>query len=195
TSPTLCWTGKVGDASAFWVWGTLSLVRDTAASKLSPCTLHCVFMGFPTDAPPWQFYYPRSHRVLSSQDVTFNESVCFFRLHPHASHPVPPAPLFLVPVPPPVDPLPPQGPSPSGVSQVNPPLLIEPVVISSDTSGLAEGGDPAADDTATTPMDNSAAEGGDTGGEDVGGAGPGDAEIGGAKSGGEGSGGADFGAT
>ncbi|CAI7836432.1 unnamed protein product [Closterium sp. NIES-53] len=34
TSPTLRWTGKVGDASVFRVWGALSLVRDTTASKL-----------------------------------------------------------------------------------------------------------------------------------------------------------------
>ncbi|CAI7840919.1 unnamed protein product, partial [Closterium sp. NIES-54] len=50
TSPTLRWTGQVGDASVFQVWGALSLVRDTTASKLSPRTLRCVFLGFPTDA-------------------------------------------------------------------------------------------------------------------------------------------------
>ncbi|CAI7896852.1 unnamed protein product [Closterium sp. NIES-54] len=43
-----------------------------------------------------------------------------------------------------------RGPAPSGVSQVDPPPLVEPLEISSDYSGLAEGGDPAADDTATT---------------------------------------------
>ncbi|CAI7894866.1 unnamed protein product [Closterium sp. NIES-53] len=64
TSPTLRWTGEVGDASAFRVWGVLSLVCDTTASKLSPLTLRCAFLGFPTDAPPWQFYHPRSHGVL-----------------------------------------------------------------------------------------------------------------------------------
>ncbi|CAI7822373.1 unnamed protein product [Closterium sp. NIES-54] len=85
TSPTLRWTGKVGDASVFWVWGALSLLRDAKASKLSSRTLRCVFLGFPTDAPPWQFYHPRSRRVFSSQDITFDESVCFYRLHQHAS--------------------------------------------------------------------------------------------------------------
>ncbi|CAI7909979.1 unnamed protein product, partial [Closterium sp. NIES-54] len=72
TSPTLRWTGEVGDASAFRVWGALSLVRDTT------------------------------------------------------------------------------GLAPLGLSQVDPPPLVEPLVISSDTSGPAEGGDPTADDTATT---------------------------------------------
>ncbi|CAI7822690.1 unnamed protein product [Closterium sp. NIES-54] len=73
-----------------------------------------------------------------------------FGLHPHASHPVPLAPPFLVPVIYPVDPLPPQGPDPLGVSQVDPPTLVEPLEISSDSSGPAKGGDPAADDTAAT---------------------------------------------
>ncbi|CAI7770084.1 unnamed protein product, partial [Closterium sp. NIES-54] len=52
TSPTLRWMGEVGDASAFRDRGALSLVHDTTASKLSPRTLRCVFIGFPTDAPP-----------------------------------------------------------------------------------------------------------------------------------------------
>ncbi|CAI7862762.1 unnamed protein product, partial [Closterium sp. NIES-54] len=71
TSPTLRWTGKVGDASVF-------------------------------------------------REVTFDESVPFYRLFPYRSAPPLPPPLFLAPGPPPVDPLPPQGPAPSGVSQVDP---------------------------------------------------------------------------
>ncbi|CAI7805323.1 unnamed protein product [Closterium sp. NIES-53] len=166
TLPTLRWTGEVGDASSFRVWGALALVRNTTASKLSPRTLRCAFLGFPTDASPWQFYHPRSRR----------------------------------------------GPAPSSVSQIDPPPLVEPLVISSDTTGPAEGGDPAADDTATTrcsprletppgfpprsssptlqpvAVDTGAAGGFDTGGEDVGGGG-----HGGAETGGEGSGCADSG--
>ncbi|CAI7932788.1 unnamed protein product [Closterium sp. NIES-54] len=66
-------TGKVGDEFPFRVWGALLLARDPLAGKLSPRTLHCVFLG---------------------------------------------------------------------VSQVDPPPLVEPVEVSSDTSGPAEGGDP-----------------------------------------------------
>ncbi|CAI7778535.1 unnamed protein product, partial [Closterium sp. NIES-53] len=36
TSPALLWTGKVGDASAFRVWGSRAFVRDLSADKLSP---------------------------------------------------------------------------------------------------------------------------------------------------------------
>ncbi|CAI7810304.1 unnamed protein product [Closterium sp. NIES-53] len=75
TSPTLRWTGKVGDASAFRVWGSRAFVRDLSADKLSPRAVPCIFLGFPPDAPGWQFYHPTSRRVLSSQDVTFDESV------------------------------------------------------------------------------------------------------------------------
>ncbi|CAI7828199.1 unnamed protein product [Closterium sp. NIES-53] len=49
TTPTLRWTGKVGDASAFRVWGS-------------------------------RFYHPTSRRVLSSQAVTFDESVSYYRV-------------------------------------------------------------------------------------------------------------------
>ncbi|CAI7861333.1 unnamed protein product [Closterium sp. NIES-53] len=52
--------------------------------------------------------------------------------------------------PPPIDPLSPKGRAPSGVSQVDSPPLVEPLEISSDSSGPAEGGDPATDDTAAT---------------------------------------------
>ncbi|CAI7854797.1 unnamed protein product [Closterium sp. NIES-53] len=78
TSPTLQWMGKVGDASAFRVWGSRAFVRDLSADKLSSRAVPCVFLGFPPDAPGWQFYHPTSRRVLSSQDVTFDESVPYY---------------------------------------------------------------------------------------------------------------------
>ncbi|CAI7804961.1 unnamed protein product [Closterium sp. NIES-54] len=96
TSPSLRWTGKVGDASVFWVWGSRAFVHDTSADKLSACAIPCVFLGFFPDAPGWQFYHPTSRRVLPSQDVTFDESVPFYRLFPYRSAPPPPPPLFLV---------------------------------------------------------------------------------------------------
>ncbi|CAI5964078.1 unnamed protein product [Closterium sp. NIES-64] len=149
TSRTLRWTGKVGDASAFRVWGSRAFVRDLSADKLSPRAVPCVFLGFPPDAPGWQFYHPTSRRVLSSQDVTFDDVG-----------------------PPPVDPLPPQGPAPSGVSQVD---AVEPVKVAVD-SGAARGTEPA---------------GAGSGGAEPGGAEPGGAESGGAEPGGAESGGAE----
>ncbi|CAI7848998.1 unnamed protein product [Closterium sp. NIES-54] len=143
TSPTLCWTGKVGDALVFRVWGSRAFVRDTSADKLSARAIPCVFLGFVPDAPGWQFYHPTSRRFLPSQDVTFDESVPFYRLFPYRSAPSPPPPLFLAPGPPPVDPLPPQGPAPSGVSQVDPLRGTAPVqvaVVSGAAPGAASGG-------------------------------------------------------
>ncbi|CAI7897553.1 unnamed protein product [Closterium sp. NIES-53] len=186
TSPTLHWRGEVGDASTLQVWGSLALVRDTTAGKLS-----------------------------SRTDVTFDESVGFYRLHPHRISPVPPPPLFLVPGPPLVDPLPPQGLAPSSVFQVDSSPLVEHLEVSYDTSGPAEGVDPAAVDTAATrrsprletppgfpprpsspplqpiAMDSGAAGGGDTGRADSGGAESGGADSRGAESGGAGSRGAE----
>ncbi|CAI7883187.1 unnamed protein product [Closterium sp. NIES-54] len=117
TTPTLRWTGKVGDASVFRVWGSRDFVRDTSADKLSSRAVPCVFLGFPPDAPRWQFYHPTLRRVQSSQDVTFDESVSYYHLFPYRTASLPPPPLFLAPGTPPVDPLPPQGLAPSGVSQ------------------------------------------------------------------------------
>ncbi|CAI7864827.1 unnamed protein product, partial [Closterium sp. NIES-53] len=79
TSPTLRLMGEVGDASVFWVWGSRAFVRDTSADKLSARAIPCVFLGFVPDAPGWQFYHPTSRRVLPPQDITFDESVPFYR--------------------------------------------------------------------------------------------------------------------
>ncbi|CAI7900888.1 unnamed protein product [Closterium sp. NIES-54] len=186
TSPTLLWTGKVGDASAFRVWGSRAFVRDLSADKLSPRATPCVFLGFPPDAPGWQFYHPTSRRVLSSQDVTFDESVPYYRLFPYRTAPLPPLPLFLAPGPPPVDPLPPQGPAPSGVSQVD---AVEPVEVAVD-SGAATGAEPAGAGSGGTGSGGAVPGGAESGGAEPGGAEPGGAEPGGAEPGGAEPGGA-----
>ncbi|CAI7917197.1 unnamed protein product [Closterium sp. NIES-54] len=90
TTPTLRWTGKVGDVSAFRVWGSRAFVCDTSADKLSSHAVPCVFLIFPLDAPGWQFYHPTSRRVLSSQDVTVDESVSYYRLFPYHTASLPP---------------------------------------------------------------------------------------------------------
>ncbi|CAI7851624.1 unnamed protein product [Closterium sp. NIES-54] len=139
TSPTLHWTGKVGDASVFRVWGSRAFFRDTSADKLSARTIPC--------------------------DVTFDESVSFYRLFPSRSAPPPPPPLFLASGPPPVHPLPPQCPAPSGVSQVDPLPGTAPFQVAVG-SGAALG---------------VASKGAESGGADTGGAGSEGAGSGGAK--------------
>ncbi|CAI7877698.1 unnamed protein product [Closterium sp. NIES-53] len=156
TSPTLRWTGKVGDASAF------------------------------------RFYHPTSRRVLSSQDVTFDELVPYYRLFPYRTAPLPPPPLFLVPGPPPVDPLPPQGPAPSGVSKVDAVELVEVAGDSGAGSGGAEPGGAGSGGAGSGGAEPGGAESGgaEPRGAEPGGAEPGGAELGGAELGGEEPGGA-----
>ncbi|CAI7826196.1 unnamed protein product [Closterium sp. NIES-53] len=180
TSPTLRWTRKVGDASAFRVWESRAFVRDLSADMLSPRAVPYVFLGFPPDAPGWQFYYPTSRRVLSSQDVTFDESVPYYRLFPYRTAPLHPPPLFLAPGPPPVDPLPPQGRAPSGMSHVN---AVEPVEVAVDSSA-ARGAEPVG--TGSGGAESGGAESGvaESGGAEPGGAGSGGAEPGSAEPGG-----------
>ncbi|CAI7843539.1 unnamed protein product [Closterium sp. NIES-53] len=187
TSPTLLWTGKVGDASAFRVWGSRAFVRDLSADKLSPRATPCVFIGFPPDAPGWQLYHPTSRRVLSSQDVTFDESVPYYRLFPYRTASLPPPPLFLAPGPPQVDPLPPQGPAPSGVSQVD---AVEPVEVAAG-SGAATGAEPAGAGSGGAGSGGAETEGAEPGGAETGGAESWGAETWGAEPGGAATGGAE----
>ncbi|CAI7885556.1 unnamed protein product [Closterium sp. NIES-53] len=110
TSPTLRWIRKVGDASVFRVWGSRAFVLDTSADKLSSRAIPC--------------------------DVMFDESLPFCHLFPYCSTPLPTPSLFLAPAPPPVDPLPPQGPAPSGVSQVDPLPRNVPLEVAVDSGGV-----------------------------------------------------------
>ncbi|CAI7782638.1 unnamed protein product [Closterium sp. NIES-53] len=166
------------------------------------------------DASVFRFYKPTSRSVLLSQDITFDESVPFYRLFPYRSAPLPPPLLFLARDPPPVDPLPPQGPAPSGVSQVDP--LPGIVVCSPHTplewscrswscrgwwAGGVGGGDPSASGAGaggTRAVDpgargtGSAGAGGvwgtGAGGAGAGGTGAGGTSVGGARAGGVGAG-------
>ncbi|CAI5996320.1 unnamed protein product [Closterium sp. NIES-64] len=171
TSPTLRWRGKVDDASVFRVWGSRAFVRDLSADKLSPRAAPCVFLGFPPDALGWQFYHPTSRRVLSSQDVTFDELVPCYRLFPYRTAPLPPPPLFLAPSPSPVDPLPPQGPAPSGAEPGSAELG------GAESRGVEPGG---------AEPGGAESRGAKPGGAESGGAEPGGAEPGGAEPGGAG---------
>ncbi|CAI7878844.1 unnamed protein product [Closterium sp. NIES-53] len=162
TLPTLRWTGEVGDASVFRVWGSRAFVRDTYADKLSARAIPCVFLGVPPDAPGWQFHHPTSHRVFPSQDVTFDKFVPFYLLFPYLSAPPPPPPLFLAP-----DPLP--GTVPVGVA-----------VDSSAAGGAASrGAEPGG-----AELGGAESEGAGSGGAEPGGAEPGCAELAGVESGG-----------
>ncbi|CAI7771486.1 unnamed protein product, partial [Closterium sp. NIES-54] len=141
TSPALRWRGEVGDASAFRGWGALSLVCDLPAGKLSPCTLRC--------------------------DVTFDESVCFYRLHPHRSSSVPLPPLALVSDRPPRSPLTPlssEGGDPTPAATVTPRCSARLAV----PPGFPPR--PSSPPLQHVAVDSSAAGGGATGGADSGGA-------------------------
>ncbi|CAI7816682.1 unnamed protein product [Closterium sp. NIES-54] len=157
TTPTLRWTGKVGDAFAFCVWRSRAFVRDTSADKLSSRAVPCVFLGFPPDAPGWQFYHPTLRRVLSSQDVTFVESVSYYRLFPYRTASLPPPPLFLAPDP------------------------AEPVEVAVD-SGAARGTEPAGAGTGGAEPGVAVSEGVEPGGAEPERVEPGGAELGGAES-------------
>ncbi|CAI7837899.1 unnamed protein product [Closterium sp. NIES-54] len=123
----------------------------------------------------WLFA-PTSCRILPSQDVMFDESVPIYCLFPYCTAPLPPLPLFLTPGPPPVDPLPPQGSAPSGVSQVYPLPLAEPVEVTVDSAaarGAASGGaEPASADPGGAEPEGAERGGAESEGAESGGAEP-----------------------
>ncbi|CAI7816029.1 unnamed protein product [Closterium sp. NIES-54] len=147
----------------------------------SPPAIPCIFLGFVPDAPGWQFYHPTSRRVLPSLDVTFDESVPFYRLFPYRSAPPPPPPLFLAPGPPQVDPLLPQGPAPSDVSQVDPLPGTAPVQVSF-VSGAAPGAASGGAAFGGVELGGAGSDGAGSGGAEPGGAEPEGVEPGGAES-------------
>ncbi|CAI7880320.1 unnamed protein product [Closterium sp. NIES-54] len=168
---TLLWTHLLGHPS---LPRLRAFVHDTSADKLSSRAVPCVFLGFPSAAPGWQLYNPTSRRVLSSQDVTFDESVSYYRLFslPHCL-----SPLFLAPGTPPVDPLPPHGPAPSGVSHVDPAEAVEVAV----DSGAGRGAEPVGAGTEGAERGVAESKGAEPGGAEPGGAESGSAETGGAE--------------
>ncbi|CAI7766525.1 unnamed protein product [Closterium sp. NIES-54] len=154
TSPTLRWTGKVGDASVFRVWGSRAFVRDTSTDKLSARAIPC--------------------------DVTFDESVPFYHLFLYRSAPPPPPPLFLAPGPPPIDPLSSRGLAPSGVSQVDPLPGSVPVEVAGD-SGAARGAASGGAKPGGAEPGGAESEGAGSGGAEPRGAEPAGVERGGAE--------------
>ncbi|CAI7911417.1 unnamed protein product [Closterium sp. NIES-54] len=116
---------------------------------------------------------------MAGADVTFDESVSYYRLFTYCTASLPPPPLFLAPSTPPVDPIPPQGPVPSGVSQVD---LFEPIEVAVD-SGAARGAEPAGAGTGGVGPGVAVSEGAEPGGAEPERVEPGGAEPGGAESG------------
>ncbi|CAI7828808.1 unnamed protein product [Closterium sp. NIES-53] len=156
--------GEVVDVLIPWIRIVRLQLRERFGTDLPILRLH-------SDRGGWQFYYPTSCRILPSQDVTFDESVPFYHLFPYRSAPPPPPPLFLTPGPPPVDPLPPQGPASLGVSQVDP-LPVQVAVGSGAAPGAASEG----------AAGGAGSEGAGSGVAELGGAGPEGVEPGGAES-------------
>ncbi|CAI7783181.1 unnamed protein product [Closterium sp. NIES-54] len=119
TTPTLRWTGKVGDVSVFRVWGSRAFVRDTSSTSCPPVPFPVSSLASLLTHPGGSSTTPpRTYRTASP----------------------PPPPLFLAPGTPLLDPLPPQGPGPSGVSQVDRAEPVEVAVDSGAETGRAESG-------------------------------------------------------
>ncbi|CAI7773748.1 unnamed protein product, partial [Closterium sp. NIES-54] len=132
-----------------------------ASSSAFPLTR---LLGSFTTPPRALFCPPRTSRLTSRFRTTVSS--------PIALPPSPPPPPFLAPGPPPVDPLPPQGPAPSGVSQVD---AVEPVEVAAD-SGASRGAEPGGAGSGGAEPERA-----EPGGAASGGAEPGAAESGGVE--------------
>ncbi|CAI7844657.1 unnamed protein product [Closterium sp. NIES-54] len=159
-------SGDLGRLSATCLRTSCPLVLLLASSWGFPLTR----LGGSSTTPPLAVFCPPRTSRLTSRSPTTASS-------PTALRPSPPPPLFLVPGPPPVDPIPPQGPAPSGVSQVD---AVEPVEVTGD-SGAAGGAEPGGAATGGAEPGGAEPGGAVLGGAVLGGAEPGGAEPGGAE--------------
>ncbi|CAI7869691.1 unnamed protein product [Closterium sp. NIES-54] len=85
TSPTLRWTGKVGDASAFRVWGSRAFVRDLSADKLFPASSLASLLtrlGGSFTTPPRAVFCPPRTSPLTSRCLTTVSSPTALRPSP-----------------------------------------------------------------------------------------------------------------
>ncbi|CAI7859202.1 unnamed protein product [Closterium sp. NIES-54] len=142
-------TSMIHAAAPQFLWpfaDSCAFVCDTSTDNLSAHAIPCVFLGFPPNAPGWQFYHPTSRRVLPSQDVTFDESVPFYR------------------------------PSPSGVSEVDPlpgRALVEVAIGSGAAQGVAtRGAASGGAEPGGAESEGAGSGGAELGGEEPGGAEP-----------------------
>ncbi|CAI7804967.1 unnamed protein product [Closterium sp. NIES-54] len=167
TSPTLRWTGKVGDASAFRVWGSRAFVRDLSGTSCPPVLFPASSLAsLPTrlggsfTTPPRAVFCPPRTSPLTSRCLT-------------------------------------TGPAPLGVSQVDAVEPVEVAVDSGAARGAEPvgAGSGGAESGGAEPgvAESGGAEpgGAECGGAEPGGAEPGGAESGGAEPGGAEPGGAD----
>ncbi|CAI7793875.1 unnamed protein product [Closterium sp. NIES-54] len=188
TSPTLRWTGKVGDATVFQVQCSRAFVRDTSADKLSARAIPCVFLGFPLTRLDGSFTTPpravssplRMSRLTSRFPFTVSSPTALPLPHPPRSS------LLHVP-------LPPQGLAPSGVSQVDPLPGTVPVEVAVDSGaarGAASGGaeptraEPGGAELVSAEPGGAESEGAGSRGAEPGGTEPGGSEPVGAELGG-----------
>ncbi|CAI7801916.1 unnamed protein product [Closterium sp. NIES-53] len=160
------------------VWGPARYISSFASGSVRTflscvCTLTNVF------------YHPTSRRVFPFQDVMLDKSIPIYRLFPYLSATPPPPPLFLALGPPPIDPLPPQGPAPSGVSQVDPLPRTVHVEVARDSGaarGAASGGaEPGGAEPWGAESEGAGSWGAEPAGAEPGGVKPGGAEPGGAE--------------
>ncbi|CAI7836663.1 unnamed protein product, partial [Closterium sp. NIES-53] len=174
TPPTLRWTGEDGDALVFCVWGSRAFVRDTSADKLSQRAIPFDSLALSPTRLAGSFTTPP--HAVSSLLRTLRLTSRF---------------LFTFSSPTALPPLLPQGPAPSGVSQVDPllgPALVQVAVDSGAASGgVAYGGA----EPGVAESEGAETGGAEPGGVETGGAEPEAAELGDAASEGAGSRGAE----
>ena len=71
--PVEVWSGNPVDYSNLKIFGcpAYSHVNE---GKLEPCAKKCIFLGYGLGVKGYSLYDPKSHKVIHSRNVTFNEN-------------------------------------------------------------------------------------------------------------------------
>jgi len=71
--PEEFWSGNPVDYSNLKRFGCLSY-SHVNEGKLEPCAKKCIFLGYGSGFKHYRLYDPKSHKVIQSRNVTFNEN-------------------------------------------------------------------------------------------------------------------------
>ena len=88
-TPYKALTGHVPDVSHFHVFGCRAWVHNNKGKKLDAKSIPMIFVGYKSGSKAYRLWDPKSHRIVISSDIQFNEEEFPALLPPEPVTPIP----------------------------------------------------------------------------------------------------------